>query len=403
MKKIAFVCPWYGDTIKGGAEAELRGLAKHMAQAGIDIEIISTTVKEFTADWSKNYYKPGVTSEGGLQVRRFKVRKRDTVSFDRVNEKLMNNRLPLSKDDEEIYFREMVNSPDMYEFIRNNKEQYSLFVFIPYMFGTTYYGMQECFEKTVLIPCLHDESYIYMEGFKNVFPQIAGMIFHAQPECDLAKNVYDLENVKTYVLGEGVDTDAHGDGQAFRKKFNIDNPFVLYAGRKDAGKNIYTLIEYFKVFKRNAQTQNQKDMKLILLGGGTVNIPSECKDDIIDLGFVSKEDKFNAYAAATCLCQPSEKESFSLVVMESWLSKRPVLVSGKCNVTRHFASITNGGLYFENYYEFEGALNYFLTHKEQSDLMGENGYNYVMDNFSWDVIVDRYYKCFQEIAGQGGM
>lgn len=403
MNKIAFVCPWYGDTIKGGAEAELRGLAKHMSAAGVDVEIISTTVKEFTADWSKNYYKPGVTMEDNLQVRRFKIRKRDTVDFDRVNEKLMNNRLPLSKEDEEIYFREMVNSPDMYEYIRNNKQKYSLFVFIPYMFGTTYYGIQECFEKAVLIPCLHDESYIYMNGFKEVFPKLAGMIFHAQPECDLAKRVYDLSKVKTYVLGEGVDTGVKGDAKAFREKFNIYSQFVLYAGRKDRGKNIYTLIEYFSQFKRNAVTQDQKDMKLLLLGGGTVDIPEKYKSEIIDLGFVSKEDKFNAYAAATCLCQPSEKESFSLVVMESWLCKRPVLVSGKCNVTRHFASLTNGGLYFESYYEFEGALNYLINHKDDSDIMGENGYNYVMNNFAWDVIVDRYYKCFQELAEQGGM
>ena len=30
MKKIAFVVPWYGDKIPGGAETELRGLIKDL-------------------------------------------------------------------------------------------------------------------------------------------------------------------------------------------------------------------------------------------------------------------------------------------------------------------------------------------------------------------------------------
>lgn len=401
MKKIAFVCPWYGDAIKGGAEAELRGIAKHMAASGVDVEIITTTVKEFTADWSKNYYKTGVTEEGGLAVRRFKVRKRDVRAFDAVNEKLMNNRLPLSEEDEETYFREMVNSPDLYAYIRENKEAYGLFVFIPYMFGTTYYGIQECYEKAVIIPCLHDESYIYMNKFQQKFPKVAGMIFHAQPECDLAKKVYGLEQVNTKVLGEGVDTGMSYDAEAFRKKYKISEPFILYAGRKDAGKNIYTLINYFREYKKRIRegvlqvSGENAGLKLLLLGGGEVTIPEDCKDDILDLGFVSVEDKFNAYGAATVLCQPSEKESFSLVVMESWLCKRPVLVSGKCNVTRHFASVTNGGLYFENYPEFQETVNYLATHQEQADQMGENGYEFVMNNFAWDVIVERYTEYFK--------
>ena len=42
-------------------------------------------------------------------------------------------------------------------------------------------------------------------------------------------------------------------------------------------------------------------------------------------------------AAASLLCQPSHNESFSLVIMESWLCGRPVLVSSQCAVTKDFA------------------------------------------------------------------
>ena len=50
MKKIGFVIPWYHKDIKGGAEQELRGIVKHLKEAGVDVEIITTCVKEFTAE-----------------------------------------------------------------------------------------------------------------------------------------------------------------------------------------------------------------------------------------------------------------------------------------------------------------------------------------------------------------
>ena len=46
MKKIGFVIPWYSDKVRGGAETELRGIAKHLASSGVELEILTTCVKE---------------------------------------------------------------------------------------------------------------------------------------------------------------------------------------------------------------------------------------------------------------------------------------------------------------------------------------------------------------------
>ena len=59
MQKIAFVTPWYGDHIPGGAESECREVAQHLHQAGVSVEILTTCVCEFGADWSVNFHKPG--------------------------------------------------------------------------------------------------------------------------------------------------------------------------------------------------------------------------------------------------------------------------------------------------------------------------------------------------------
>ena len=143
MKKIAFVIPWHGTNIPGGAETALREVTEHLAKAGLEIEIISTCVKEFLADWNVNFHKPGLTVENGIPVRRFKVRKRDANAFNSVNIKLMNDER-ISPEEEQIFIKEMVNSPDMYKYISKHSNEYEFFVYIPYMFGPTYFGCKAC-------------------------------------------------------------------------------------------------------------------------------------------------------------------------------------------------------------------------------------------------------------------
>ena len=94
---------------------------------------------------------------------------------------------------------------------------------------------------------------------------------------------------------------------------------------------------------------------------------------------------------------PPKNESFSLVIMESWLCGRPVLVHDHCEVTKNFARESNGGLYFEDYFEFEGCTDYFLNNKDIAGKMGQNGKNYVVRNFDWNVIIKRYREFFEKI------
>ena len=195
-----------------------------------------------------------------------------------------------------------------------------------------------------------------------------------------------------------MDTDIVPDPGAFREKYGIKERFILYAGRKDKGKNVHTLIKYFAEYIKRHET----DLKLVLIGGGEIDLPAGLVLDkrIIDLGFVDRQDKYNAQGAAEFLCQPSKNESFSLVIMESWLCGRPVLVHEDCAVTRNFVSEANGGLYFSDYFEFEGCTDYITGNSDAAWLMGSSGKDYVKRNFDWDIIVDKYKTFFREITGE---
>jgi glycosyltransferase involved in cell wall biosynthesis len=387
--KIAFVIPWYGD-IPGGAEHECKGTAENMMKRGIDVEILTTCIKDFLSDWNTNYYKEGVNELNGVPIRRFEVRKRNTRLFDKINYKLMHNQA-ITSEEEEQFIREMVNSENLYQYIADNKSQYDFFIFIPYMFGTTYFGSKVCPEKSILIPCLHDESYAYMDIYKEMFETVRGLIFLSEPEKQLTEKIYGPKN-KYVTLGGGIDTEIDFDPVRFRDKYNIMNQFMLYAGRRESGKNVPLLIDYFCKYKE----RNNDDIKLVLIGSGDVKIPKKYKNYIIDLGFIPKQDKYDAYAGATVLCQPSVNESFSIVIMESWMCNTPVLVHGDCAVTKYYCIRSRGGLYFNDYNEFEECIMLFARDNAIREKMGKFGRRYVMENYHWDVIVRRYVTTLSE-------
>lgn len=398
MRKIGFVIPWYGENIPGGAENAFRDVTTQLYRDGVELEIITTCVEKFNSDWSYNFHKPGLTKNSlGIPVRRFEADKRDTAAFDKINGKICGGEA-ITREEEEVFMREMVNSKAMYEYLEKHEAEYEAFVGIPYMFGPVYQTALRFPEKTLLIPCFHDEGYAYMTVFQECFSKVAGMFFNARPEAELAKRLYGLDGVIQCTAGLGMDVDISGDGERFRKTFQISEPFMLYAGRKDKLKNVDTLLSFFRQYKR----RNPGPFKLVLIGGGELEIPKDAEKEILDLGFVSIQDKYNAYKAAEILCQPSHNESFSYVIMESWLMERPVLVHEDCAVTKNFVQEAGGGLYFKSYEDFEGCVNYFRLNKKKADQMGENGRSFVMEHFRWEVVLQKYRNVFREIQERNG-
>ena len=60
---------------------------------------------------------------------------------------------------------------------------------------------------------------------------------------------------------------------------------------------------------------------------------------------------------------PSALESFSLVVVEAWVDRVPVLVNGACGPTREHAERSGGGLWFTSYPEFEAVLDRLVVRR----------------------------------------
>jgi glycosyltransferase involved in cell wall biosynthesis len=396
MTTISFVLPWFGPDLPGGAEAEARRTIARLQAAGTPVEVLTTGTRDLYADWGKNYHPAGVSQVNGITVRRFPVESRDRQAFDRLNVRLMNN-LPIGRDDERVFLEQMIRAPQLTEFIRREAAD-RLYVYLPYMFSTTYAGILAAPERSVLIPCLHDESYARLAIYQEMFAAARAQVYHTAAEQALADRLFAAppEQIRV-VLGEGVNTDQQADAAHFRRTFGLDGPFVLYAGRREAGKNTPLLLDYWA---RYWGTEGRaRGVKLVLIGPGEVTIPPTAAEGIVDLGFVSAQEKTDAYAAAAVFCLPSVNESFSIVLMESWLAGTPALVHAGCAVTVEHARRANGGLYFAGYDEFAATLTYLLDNPATAEQMGLQGRAYVLANYRWDVIIPRYQALLAKVDG----
>ena len=122
---------------------------------------------------------------------------------------------------------------------------------------------------------------------------------------------------------------------------------------------------------------------------GKEGIPVPQREDIVSLGFVDDADKFNGIAGAKALILPSKFESLSIVVLEAFNLKVPVLVNGFSEVLKAHCVKSNGGFYYNNREEFIELLQYLLEHPEVAGQMGKNGLEYVKQNYQWDIIIKR--------------
>ena len=292
--KIAFICPWYGKDIAGGAEAECRRTVENLHQRGVAVEVWTTCLRDFESDWSRNHYPVGDYQVEGVTVKRFAVGRRNGELFARLNRQIMNGE-PVTREEEVLFFENMINSPGLYQHLRRHGSE-ALLVFIPYLFSTTYFGARIHPDRTFIIPCLHDEGYARLSSLQEGYHRVRGLIFHTRAEMELGIDRFRLRADQCHLFGEGIDTDLTPEPERFRLKYTLKDPYVLYAGRRDAGKNTPLLMNYFALYKKRFPSP----LRLVLIGNIPVRVPLDRREDILDFGFVPRQDKIDAYGGRPC-------------------------------------------------------------------------------------------------------
>ncbi len=379
-RRIAFVPPRYGDEVVGGAELLLREVAHGFAARGWEVEVLTTCARDHYT-WA-NHYPAGTTHDGPVTVRRFTVAM-DTSGEHRalVEHQLAQGQVP-SIAEQERWMNDSLRVPDLYHHLLDHAEDYRAVVCAPYLFWTTFVAAQVAPERTVLVPCLHDEPYARLELFQPMFGGVAGVLFLTDPEAALAADL--IHGPPTKVVGAGLDIPEQHDPDGFRARHGITRPFVLAGGRREGAKGWDRMMGgYARAVRRGV------DIDLVTFGVGEVGAPDDLADRVIDLGFLAADDLTDAYAAADAYIQPSAMESFSRTIMEAWLAGTPVIANAASDVVAWHCERSGAGLVYEDDYELEQCLRFVAESPDMARKMAAEGRGYVLDHYRWPETLDR--------------
>ena len=377
---VRIITPWFGH-FSGGAEVAARRYAQELARRGLSVELLATACQSPFHNWWEDQLPVGEEPHEqapNLVVRRFPVDKGGRADYEALLSRVLRGET-LAPDEYHVLARSSCNSAALLDHAAARPAGVTLA--LPYTQGLAYSAAEVLGDALTLMPCLHDEGQLYWPSTRAMIGRARNCAFLSAAEKRLAIREHGLATgrrlVESPVVGLGVDAPA-APGPA-----PVDGPYIVYVGRKDAGKGLPQLLEWM-----GAVWARMPDLKLVLVGGGNgVALPPDPR--VVDLGFVDPAVKSGAIRGARALVNPSALESFSIVIFEAWLLGVPVFVNAKCDVTTEFVTLSGGGFAVSDADEMIDGLSVLADPVERGRL-GEAGRHFARMNTAWDVVANRF-------------
>ena len=386
MDTITIVIPWFGPDTAGGAETQARQLARSIREQHAPIEIWATVGRDSFAPSDLAYYPLGMSEVDGVPVRRFPISPPYTHG---IPPSLATRSYPVPQPWQTLPPHELrllaslVSSEALLQAIEAEAVGRQ-FIFMPYPFPTTFWGLILAGRRGHLLPCLHDEPYAYYRSYRWMFSQARHVLANSSAEGAFAQRLYGLPEGRVIVCGEGIDLTQRGDGARFRAQRGLEGPLLFFAGARRQ-KNTDMLVRYVREY----WARRGGPLTLMLSGRDLPEIPDALSELVLPLGYLSVQERSDAYAAADVFVNPSTIESFSIVLMESWLQGIPALVNAHCAVTREAVELSGAGLTFAGFGEFAAALDLLLADRELRHALGARGRAWVLENCRWEDVARR--------------
>ena len=201
---------------------------------------------------------------------------------------------------------------------------------------------------------------------------------------------------------------SQADRDLIAERYQVNYPFLLYAGAIRPHKNVVRIIEAFSALKTELEKEEQlPDLKLIIIGDDLSGHPglrrtvvrSGVQNDVRFLGFVPIEVLRIFYDVAKIFVFPSLYEGFGLPPLEAMAHGTPVVTSNSSSlpeVAGNAALLVNP----ENVFEIQRALQRALLDPALRARMKQRGYEQAQ-RFSWTSSVERILAIYREVAGRG--
>ena len=114
---------------------------------------------------------------------------------------------------------------------------------------------------------------------------------------------------------------------------------------------------------------------------------------------IDEADKHSLITCMDVLVLPSIAESFSIVLLEAWINKKPVIACADTPPGAIVDEAQGGVCYkYENNNDLSEKILQIKNDSIAAKKMGENGYRIVMEKYTWHKIVDKLIKIVDTIV-----
>ena len=382
--KLAFVVQRYGLEIAGGAEYHCRLIAE-LLRDHAEVQIFTTCALDYV-EWN-NHYPEGDTVLNGVRVKRFAVgRQREILHFAKLSERLQDP--AHTRADEEAWMDgQGPYCPALRDHVLRalDERRFDAVIFFSYRYWTTCRTLRPSRTPCVLAPTAEDDGLYRLDLFRPQFEAADQIAFNSVEERQMLETALG-RSLHGDIVGVGSALPSEMNAEAFREKFGISGPFLLYVGRIDLNKGCPELFDFFLRYRRETGSA----LRLVLIGRALLELPKD--EAVLPLGFLEDADKWNGLAACLALAIPSRLESLSMATLEAFFAERPVVANGVCAVLRGQCRRSSGGLYYTNYDEFREVLDTLSGDASLRVSMGRSAHAYFEQHYAWPVILEKYLK-----------
>jgi glycosyltransferase involved in cell wall biosynthesis len=376
---VAIVVQRYGDKVTGGAEAHARMIAHKLAPHA-DVTVLTTTATDHLT-WQDVLVEDEVR-EGPVRVRRFHCGgARHMRHFNRLSDERFGSEQ--SRVDEEHWLAEQgPRVPGLRAHLHDEGSAYDAVIFFTYLYAPTAWGLPLVADRALLVPTAHDEPPLAFELYADVFELPRAVLCNTPEEARLITQRFP-EARRPRVVGVGVDV-PQARPERFREKHGVQRPYVLYVGRLEEGKGVRELVKHHRLLTRSFPDAPD----LILAGSGELHLSGSRT-----LGRISEEEKWDALAGAQAVVVPSRYESLSLLALEAFASRTPVVGNAESEVIAGHLKRSGAGYAFSNAEEYVDAVK--RVGAERASLSTKAAA--YAKRFRWPKVVEAYLEEIERI------
>jgi glycosyltransferase involved in cell wall biosynthesis len=155
--------------------------------------------------------------------------------------------------------------------------------------------------------------------------------------------------VEAHYIPDGVSDEiinAPNMAEEFRRRYEIQEPFIVYIGRLHRLKGVDVLIKAVGIAVKECPK-----LRTVIIGPGDQKPYRELarrlgiENNVVFLGYVDEKTKIGALDASVALVLPSKSnyvEAFSIAVSEAWARNKPVIASAVGEIPYRVKHMTNG-------------------------------------------------------------